>query len=305
MKSLSLSFTALALLAAVGAPARAGDVCTDTARLQLKAAMFEVREEYNVKIGTCLNLTDAEEKAECLQEARAERVEATQLARAQFQARLELCDKLGDGGAYDPEIDPENFSSEIDNPYFPLPVGAVWTYESLTDEGLETVVVEVLDETREILGVECRSVRDVVMLDGEPVEDTIDWYAQDDDGNVWYFGEISFSFEDGYVESIEGSWLAGVDSAKPGIVMLAAPTPGVTYRQEWLLGDAEDAATVISTDDSVTIGIGTFLDCVQTEDFLPPEPDAFENKYFAPGIGFIYETKQDSDETLELISFSL
>lgn len=219
------------------------------------------------------------------------------------QARLDLCELLG-GGAYDPEIDPANFVDEIDNPYLPFPVGAEWVYESETEDGLETIVVTVLEETREIMGVECVSVRDTVSIDGKLLEDTIDWYAQDLDGTVWYFGEISFNYEDGFIADIEGSWLAGVDGAKPGIVMLGDPVVGTTYRQEWLLGDAEDAATVLDDDVSVTLGIGTFDHCVQTEDFLPPEPDEIENKFYAPGIGFIYETKVGEDETVELISYS-
>ncbi len=291
---------ALALLATTASAG--GDVCEITARLQKKSAAFERKEEHKVNVAVCLNLTDEEERAECLQEARIAFAESRELAQEQYEARLELCDKLG-GGPYDPEIDPEDFSTVIDNPYLPFPVGAFWVYESETEEGLETIEVTVLAETREILGVECVSVRDVVMLEGVPVEDTIDWYAQDDDGNVWYFGEISFNFEDGFVTDIEGSWLSGEDGAKPGIVMLGDPVVGTTYRQEWLLGDAEDAGTVLDDDASVVIDFGSFDHCVKTADFLPPEPDALENKFYAPGIGFIYETKDGEDETVELISF--
>ena len=305
MKSFK-TLSPLLLLAALVPPATAGgsdNICRATAKLQKQSAFFELKEELRVETGVCLNLTDPVAQRECLRNARSEYREGKELAREQFQARLELCELLG-GAAYDPDINPAQFTNVINNPYLPLPVGAIWNYESLTEDGLETIQVTVLAETREILGVECVSVRDVVYLGGEPIEDTIDWYAQDQAGNVWYFGEISFNFEDGYVADIEGSWLAGVDGAKPGIVMLATPTVGTTYRQEWLLGDAEDAATVLADDASVTIGIGTFANCVQTADFLPPEPDALEHKYYAPGIGFIYETKVGETETLELISYS-
>ncbi len=277
--------------------------CQRTARMQLTAANLELREDYEERLAVCLNLGDYSERLECVLDAIIEYGEGALLAREQYQARLNLCTKLG-GGIYDPEIDPDNFTTVIDNEYLPFPVGAHWVYESETDEGLETIDITVLPETRVICGVECVSVRDVVSLDGEPVEDTIDWYAQDMDGNVWYFGEISFNFEDGFVANIDGSWLAGEDGAKPGIVMLGNPTVGTTYRQEWLLGEAEDAATVLSTNATVEIDFDTFTNCVQTEDFLPPEPDALEHKYYAPGIGFIYETKADSDETVELISVS-
>ncbi len=283
-----------------------GDICDATAALQLESAMAERKEELKVAFATCLNLTDPVLRAECEHEAKVQFEQACDLERQKFLARLRLCDLLG-GGAYDPQIDQANYVSVIDNPYLPFPVGAEWTYETLTEEGeLETIVVTVLPETREILGVTCVTVRDVVTIEGEPIEDTIDWYAQDVLGNVWYFGEISFNFEDGFVADIAGSWLSGVDGAKPGIVMLGDPSANVgrTYRQEWLLGEAEDAATVLDDDVSVTIGLGTFGHCVQTADFLPPEPDALEHKFYAPGIGFIFETKPGTPETLELVSYT-
>ncbi len=293
------------LLAALSTPADAGgDICEKTAKLQKSSAAFELKEELKVSLAVCENLTDPVARAECRQQARADYQENKQLANDQFLARLDLCDLLG-GGAYDPDIDPDEFSTTIDNPFLPFPVGAMWLYEGESEDGMEFIEIEVLDSTREILGVECVSVRDVVYdEDGEAVEDTIDWFAQDSDGNVWYFGEISFNYEDGFIADVEGSWLAGVDGAKPGIVMLADPTVGVTYRQEWLLGDAEDAATVLSVDATLSIGLGMFDDCVQTADFLPPEPDELEHKFYAEGIGFLFETKPGEDETVELVGYT-
>ena len=193
----------------------------------------------------------------------------------------------------------------IDNPYLPFPVGAQWKYEADVEEGFEEIVVTVLPETRTILGVECVAVQDTVTLDGVFLEDTTDWYAQDLQGNVWYFGEISLNFtEEGFIEDVEGSWLGGVDGAKPGIVMQAAPQVGQTYRQEWLLGEAEDAGTILDLNATVNLGIGSFSGCIQTEDFTPVEPDALEHKYYAPGIGFIFEFKPDDGEMLELVSYS-
>lgn len=294
----------LSLLSAVSAMPGGETICEETAELQAKSEAFELEEDLLLSVAACLNLTDPAERAECLNEARGEYVEDMQAIQERLDARLELCELLG-GGAYDPQIEPEDFTNVIDNVYLPLPVGAVWIYEALTDEGLETITVEVLAETREILGVECVSVRDTVLLEGECVEDTIDWYAQDEDGNVWYFGEISFNFEDGFVEDIEGSWLSGVDGAKPGIVMFGTPVVGTTYRQEWLLDDAEDAGTVLDDDVQVMIGLGTYSGCVQTADFTPLEPDGLEHKFYAPGIGLVFESKPGETETLELVSFSL
>jgi hypothetical protein len=285
------------------ANARSCDVCRMTAKMQLAAARHELVEEFKVDLAACLNMTNWWEQAQGVAEAAMNFYEGGVLIREQYAARLDLCDLLG-GGPYDPVIDPDDFVAVIDNPHLPFPVGARWVYESETEDGLETIEVTVLEETREIMGVECVTVRDTVSVEGELLEDTYDWYAQDVHGNVWYFGEITFNFEDGFIADIDGTWLAGVDGAKPGIVMLGAPSPGVTYRQEWLLGEAEDAATVLDVHAAVTIGFGTFTECVKTADFLPPEPDALEHKYYAPGIGFIYETKDGSDETVELVEYS-
>ena len=300
------TFTLLAVLATLGLPAAAGgsDPCDATAKLQRQAAQNQLRADALTNIAICKNLSDPADQDECLFEARLSWAEELELLEDQYEARLDLCDLLG-GGLYDPAIDPDDFTDIVDNPYLPFPEGAQWEYVSETDEGTETILITVLEERREILGVECISVRDVVYLEGEPVEDTIDWFAQDDEGNVWYFGEISFNYDDGFVEDVEGSWLSGVDGAKPGIVMLGDPMLGVTYRQEWLLNEAEDAATVLGVGVTVDVGGTTYLNCVETHDFLPPEPDASETKYYAPGIGFIYETKADSDETVELVSYSL
>ncbi len=280
------------------------DVCTSTAYLQAQSARLELRADTIKEIATCFNFQDADDKQECLEDARTDFIEEVELIDEQLKVRLEVCGLLDEADGYDPEIEPESFTNVVDNPYLPFPVGAHWVYEAETDEGLEIVDITVLEETRVIGGVECVSVRDVVYVDGEPVEDTIDWFAQDDEGNVWYFGEISFNFEDGYVEDIDGSWLTGLDGAKPGIVMLANPTIGTTYRQEWLLSEAEDFATVLEIDGTITIDLGRFEHCVVTEDRLAPEPDALEHKYYAKGIGFIFETKPDRVEVLQLVSYS-
>ena len=137
--------------------------------------------------------------------------------------------------------------------------------------------------TKVILGVTCIEVHDTVMVDGELTEDTLDWFAQDSAGNVWYFGENSKELEDGLVVSLEGSWMAGVDGAKPGIVMKASPAVGDFYRQEFSLENAEDLAEVVSLNESVTVPAGTFNNCLETEETSPLEPDALEHKFYSAG----------------------
>ena len=135
------------------------------------------------------------------------------------------------------------------------------------------------------MGIEARVVHDVVTENGGLVEDTYDWYAHEDDGNVWYLGEDTKEYEDGEVVSIEGSWEAGVDGAQPGILLPGDPKPGLRYRQEYLEGEAEDRAEVIALDARVRVPFGRFEDVLETEDTTPLEPDLVEEKFYAKGVG--------------------
>jgi hypothetical protein len=214
----------------------------------------------------------------------------------------------GSGGGATDEIahlkfDPCNFSNEIiDNPYFALIPGTTFTYESVTEEGTEEIIVVVTDETKEILGVTATVVHDTASLDGELIEDTFDWFAQDKEGNVWYLGEDTKEYENGEVISTEGSWEAGVDGAEAGIVMLADPQVGDTYRQEWYPGHAEDAAEVVSLSEEVTVPYGTFTNCLQTREFSTLDPELNEYKYYCTAVGAVtLEVVIDSGERVELI----
>ena len=204
--------------------------------------------------------------------------------------------------AYPVTIDPAGFVETVDNPWFPLAPGTTWVYEGESDGELERNEVTVTHETKTILGVTCVVVRDTVLIDGEVVEDTLDWYAQDTEGNVWYFGEESKDYEDGELVSTEGSWEAGVDGAQPGIIMLADPAVGDSYQQEYYEDEAEDTGKVVATGETVTVPYGTFEDVLVTEDINPFEPGAVEQKSYAPGVGLILaEYVQGGDERIELI----
>ena len=145
-------------------------------------------------------------------------------------------------------------------------------YEGEVDGELERIEVEVLEERREVFGVQATVVRDRVFVDGELQEDTQDWYAQDADGNVWYLGEETAEYEDGEVVSTEGSWEAGVDGALPGVVMLADPRPGDAYRQEFYEGEAEDLAEVLRVGQPAAVVAGVFEDVVTIREWNPLEP---------------------------------
>jgi hypothetical protein len=192
-------------------------------------------------------------------------------------------------GPYDWTIDPANFVSAVDNPYFPLVPGTVLIYEGSSDGEREVITIHVTHETKQILGVTCIVVRDTVKVSGELKEDTFDWYAQDVDGNVWYMGEDTKEYESGKVSSTEGSWEAGVDGALPGVIMPAHPEVGLAYTQEHYAGEAEDKGKVVASGESVTVPFGSFDRVVVTEDWTPLEPAVREHKSYAPGVGVVYE----------------
>jgi hypothetical protein len=184
------------------------------------------------------------------------------------------------------ELDPAEFSTTIDNPYWPMRPGSRWIYRETDGEGGESrVEVTVTDRTKEIDGIEALVVHDVVTEDGEVKEDTFDWYAQDADGNIWYLGEDTKEFEDGKVVSTEGSWEAGVDGAQAGVLLPADPEVGMRYRQEYYEGEAEDAGEVLSLDEQVRVPYGSFDHVLKTKDTTPLEPDVLEHKFYARDVG--------------------
>ena len=138
--------------------------------------------------------------------------------------------------------------------------------------------------TKKIIGIEARVVRDVLTEDGEVREDTFDWYAQDESGNIWYLGESTKEFENGKV-STEGSWQAGVDGAQPGVLLPGKPKAGLSYRQEYYKGEAEDAADVLSVDARARVPVGSFQQLLQTKEYTPLEPNVVEHKFYAKGVG--------------------
>jgi len=145
------------------------------------------------------------------------------------------------------------FVTGFTNPYLAFDAGKVFHYEGETEDGTETIVVTITSDTKEIYGVMATVVSDIAYLDGEMIEKTEDWYAEDMDGNVWYFGEYSEEYEDGELVGTEGSWEAGEAGALPGVLMFANPEMGMKYQQEYLEDEAEDMAMVINLNKTVEI----------------------------------------------------
>jgi hypothetical protein len=207
------------------------------------------------------------------------------------------------------ELDPADFTTEIDNPYLPLTPGSRWVYrETSPGAPAERVVVEVTGKTKTIAnGVEAVVVRDAASLNGEPIEVTDDWYAQDTAGNVWYLGEDTAEYENGKVTTRAGSFEAGVDGAQAGIAMPADPRPGTSYRQEYYAGEAEDRGAIVTRgEEQVGVPFGHFArDVVMTRDTVPTEPKVQELKFYAPGVGNTLSIHTDeSAGRSELVSYS-
>jgi hypothetical protein len=197
---------------------------------------------------------------------------------------------------------PQHFVSQVTNPYFPLVPGTTYFY--FGNEGTDRVVdtVTVTHGTKVILGVTATVVVDVVVVNGQPSERTQDWYAQDDQGNVWYLGEAAFDFEHGHWVLADDSWQAGKDGAQAGYIMEAKPQVGDAYTQEDFVGHAQDMAQVLSTDAVVHVPYGTFHDALFSKECTPLEPGVVDIKYYALGYGEVSEaTARGGSAQLQLV----
>jgi hypothetical protein len=210
---------------------------------------------------------------------------------------------LATGSGYRPAIDPANFGSPIDNPFFPLSPGATFVYEGVKDGASQRDEVTVTRRTRVVLGVPCVVVEDTSTHGGTLLEKTEDWYTQDAEGNVWYFGEDTAEYENGKVSSTEGSWQAGVDGAQPGIVMPAHPNVTDSFRQEYLPGQAEDTFWIVSLTQAVSVPYGHFGHAMLTLEFTRLEPNVIDEKVYVQGVGLVRETTAAGPkEVAELVS---
>ncbi|MCZ6856165.1 MAG: hypothetical protein O7G86_19785 [Gammaproteobacteria bacterium] len=299
--------------------------CSESARLLRYACEFDTREGLFESRAVCLDSSAPDD--ECFAAAEDDLAENREECADVLEARLEVCEALDDA-VHEPEFGEDYAGNFVDplligngvavNPYFPLVQGNRWTYEGTSideddgEEVTETIVVTVTNKTKLIDGITCLVVNDTNKEDGEVIEDTDDWFAQDLEGNVWYCGEISREYElfDGdepeipELVDIEGSWKAGREGSKAGMLIPFAPEPGDVIRQEVAYGEAEDVVEIVSLSASESAPGGSCTDnCLHTIDFTPLEPDTKENKYYAPGIGLIVEVDPDTGERVELLEF--
>jgi len=230
-------------------------------------------------------------------------------------------------GTLEVDFDSDNFvpGAQIDNMYWPLIAGTSFVYYAESEDGCEANRIRVLagplkDDFNAPYGdIAAWQIEDKAYVSEECdgqfalVEDTIDWFAQDKDGNVWYFGEDTTAYDhDDECPSSSGAWEAGADTAgigsnaDAGIIMLAEPEDGLAYQQEYYEGEAEDWGKVAKTDDSVSIDMGDYEGCLKTKEWTPLERGAVEFKFYCPPIGEVLVNEQKGKTLrVELVGDSL
>lgn len=295
-------------------------ICERTADTMLQACRYDVRDDYYETLANCKNLGSKSERRACYREAYSTKHEESDYCREVQEARVETCEIL-DEDRYDTDpllvnefIDPDLVPDEYaPNPFVSVVAGHTYVLRA-GEEGEETVVVHVTEDSREILGVMCRVVVDVVVeesiedgeVEYEAVEVTDDWFAQTVNGDVVYCGEVARNFEDGVLRDLDGSFEAGIDFAKSGFLIHQTPVWGEAHRQEFSLGEAEDIVQYVGFDTAPSEEEGGNVEnekyscgtdqCLQTFDFAPVEPESTEYKYYLPGTGFVLAVAMEDGE---------
>lgn len=299
-------------------------VCERTADTMLQACRYDVRDNYYETLANCKNLGSRSERRACYRDAYGAKHEESESCKDVKEARVEACEVL-DEDRYDTEpllaydfIDPNEVSADgtyLPNPFVSVVAGHTYVLRA-GEEQEETVVVHVTEDTRDILGVPCRVVIDIVFeesvdedtneVEYEVVEVTDDWFAQTVDGDVVYCGEVARNFEDGVLRDLDGSFEAGIDFAKSGFLVHQTPVWGEAHRQEFSLGEAEDIIQYIGIGTGPTEEEGGNVEneqyscgtdkCLKTFDFAPIDPESTEYKYYLPGTGFVLAVAMDDGE---------
>ena len=290
------------------------DACSAHARLLRRACFADRMDDLLVHRADCVYVTPEGEEQKCRADARTEAREKTEECEDVYQARLDLCDLVGEERfdiEFDPSefVDPDDIGNGVDpNPYWPLTAGH--TYVIIADG--EVNVVTATDEVRDVGGLPCRVIRDLVFEEGEDdegnieyegVEVTQDWYAQNVDGDVIYCGENTYEIEDGLIDNTDGSFANGTDRAKAGFLIRRFPVVGEADRQEMATDEAEDFVKYVSLATSPSDDEGGDVAaypcngaCLQTFELNPRDPGEAEHKYYLTGTGFVLAAKLEDGE---------
>ncbi len=318
----AFSLAPLAPVSASGWGHDKASTCERTADTMLQACRYDVRDNYYETLANCQNIGSRSERRSCFQEARAVRHEESEFCGEVKEARTEACEILNED-RYDPDpllvnefVDPNVVGDDgiyAPNPFVSVVAGHTYVLRA-GEEGEETVIVHVTEDTRDILGVPCRVVIDIVVeesieegeVEYEAVEVTDDWFAQSVDGDVVYCGEVARNFEDGVLRDLDGSFEAGLDFAKSGFLVHQTPIWGEAHRQEFSLGEAEDIVQYVGIGTAPSEEEGGNVEnekyscgtdqCLQTFDFAPVDPESTEYKYYLPDIGFVLAVAMEDGE---------
>ena len=303
--------------------------CSYTADTQFSGCKNEIKDDAFKAKAICINITDNQERKQCLVEASTALKDGSKLCGAQLKARKQLCNAVGEA-RYDPDLNPANFDQDFThltkpNIFRPLGIGNHWKYAGSG----EIIDIDVLNKTKLIDGLTCLVVRDTVLRNDELLEDTFDWFAQAKNGDVYYCGEEVKDYEsfDGdnprepELTEIAGSFKQGRNGDKAGINFKGKSKVGEVYRQEFSLGNAEDVVQVLSTtysygsnaklDKLVPPALAKSLcankDCIVTNEYTPinPTPDGFALKYYAPGIGVFLEVVPSTGKVVQLVECNM
>jgi hypothetical protein len=299
-----------------GGPASAADdeyswdpkapVCAQTSRAAREACKNAASEGHWLSIGTCHNILSEYKREECLAIAEISMNSQLNLCSEQFKARTEVCGELGES-AYDTEITNQSFENAFKrvygNKYFPLKPGLLLSYRKVSPEGNESnlrTFFDVTNQEKKILGVTCRGVWTMTKTkEGTLKQSTLHWYAQDQEGNVWNFGETTQYFDQGVLVSGTGSWSAEDNGAMPGIAMYADPEKhqGKAFRLQFFLGKVENVVRIIGMLDRLPVlGKNTKLPkevhgpYLHTQEVSPLNPASLANpinKFYSPGVGLV------------------
>jgi hypothetical protein len=322
-------------LIALGESAALGDTrvtdveavsCSAATASLRRACEFEALDEFFVGRAACAHESTEDEFDACMLVHEDGRDELLEECGGIYEARLEVCDATADR-PHDPPFGPQFTANFVDplqigagvtpNPFFPLVQGNVWEYQGMFEEDgemiTETITVTVLDEVKLIAGIQCLVVRDFVTKNGELVEDTDDWFAQDTDGNLWYCGEEVKDYEtfeddeppNPELVAIDGAFKAGREGDEAGMLLPFTPIVGDVIRQEVSFTNAEDVIEILGVDaDESSAFANCNGQCLLTRDFSPLDPGVEENKYYAPGIGLLVEIDLDTGDRVELVNFT-
>ena len=273
------------------------NACTSTVNNSLLACQAQADSKNLLAVAACQNVDPAQVQT-CTDTANTAKDEAVTACGEQNVAQLEVCNRLG-GAAYNPQIDPASFSATVTNKYFPVTTGTRSVFEGPSSDGAVKIEIAPTGETKTIQGVNTAEVKSVTTVADKVVDNSWDYFSQDTEGNVWYFGHTSQKLENDQVTEVD-SWMAGVDGAQAGTIMKAEPKVADLYRKAYAIQVDEGLGEVQAIDESVTVPAGAYTQVVKTKNTDAIDPGSEETIFYAPDVGPVQVVDVKSGTTLNL-----